>query len=149
MSVDVIRLDRMGSTPWGTFGTLRLPDGTAFPTIEQVWEYNAKGKSCIPAGTYLLKLRTSPIVYRSSGHEFHQGWEVTGVPGRDLIMLHPANWVHELQGCIAPGHAHAVLAGRPGVSASRAAFKDLMHRMGRRERWTLSINWINPETKLS
>jgi hypothetical protein len=139
---DLIKLDRMGSTPWGTFGTLRLADGTAFPTIERGWEYNAPGKSCIPAGEYLLELRASPIVARSSGQAFRSGWEVTGVPGRDLIMIHPANWADELKGCIAPGRAHAVINGKPGVSASRAAFKDLMHRLARRESWRLAVRWV-------
>lgn len=144
--IDLIRLDRIGSLPWGTFGTLRMADGTAFPTIEPAWEYNAKGKSCIPAGEYLMAMRNSPIVYRSSGQEFSRGWEVTGVPGgRDLIMIHPANWAHELRGCIAPGRAHAVIKGTPGVTASRAAFKDLMHRLARREQWRIAIRWTNPE----
>lgn len=142
---DLLRLDRMGSTPWGTFGTLRLADGSAFPTVERAWEHNAPGKSCIPAGEYLLDLRNSPIVYRSSGMEFQRGWEVTGVPGRSLIMIHPANWASELQGCIAPGRAHVVMQGKPGVSASRAAFKDLMHRLGKRESWRLAVRWVVPE----
>lgn len=143
--IDMIRLDRMGSTPWGTFGTLRLVDGTAFPTVERGWEYNARGKSCIPAGVYTLNMRSSGIVSRTSGGEFKRGWEVTGVRDRSLIMIHPANWADELEGCIAPGRAHTVINGKPGVSASRAAFKDLMHRLAKREQWTLSINWINPE----
>lgn len=143
---DLIRLDRTAHTPWGTFGTLRLADGTAFPTIERGWEYNAKGKSCIPAGEYLMEMRSSNIVARSSGFEFARGWEITGVPGgRDLIMIHPANWAHELQGCIAPGRAHAVIQGKPGVTASRAAFKDLMHRLAKREQWRIAIRWTNPE----
>jgi hypothetical protein len=144
---DIIHLQRMGSTPWGTFGTLRLPDGTAFPTVEPEWEYNAPGKSCIPAGAYLLTLRTSPIVRRTSGGEYNSGWVVNGVPDRSLIMLHPGNWASDSNGCILPGRAHAVISGRPGITASRAAFKDLMTRLAKREQWTLSINWINPETK--
>ncbi|MFP5465149.1 MAG: DUF5675 family protein [Gammaproteobacteria bacterium] len=143
----MIQLQRMGSTPWGTFGTLRLPDGTAFPTVEPRWEYNAIGKSCIPAGVYLLAMRASPIVRRTSGGEFNSGWEVTGVLNRSLIMIHPGNWAGDSNGCILPGRAHTVINGVPGVSASRAAFKDLMQRLARQDQWTLSINWINPETQ--
>lgn len=142
---DIIKLERMGSTPWGTFGTLRLPDGAAFPTVERRWEYNAPGKSCIPAGVYTLSQRASGVVSRTSGGEFKRGWEVTGVPNRSLIMIHPANWADELEGCIAPGRAHQVINGKPGVSASRAAFRDLMHRLAAREQWTLAIKWTTPE----
>lgn len=136
----------MGSTPWGTLGMLRLLDGTAYPTIEPRWEYNAVGKSCIPAGLYLMRQRSSPIVNRTSGGEFKSGWEVTGVLSRSLIMIHPGNWASDSNGCILPGRAHQIIQGVPGVSASRPAFRDLMHRLATREEWTLSVRWINPES---
>ena len=142
---DMIRLNRLGSTPWGTLGTLGLPDGTSFPTVEPRWENNAKGKSCIPAGTYAMGLRSSPIVYRTSGQAFKKGWEIKGVPKRSLIMIHPGNWASDSNGCILVGWAHTVIKGQPGVSASRAAFKDLMARMGTRADWRIEINWTTPE----
>lgn len=146
LQASTLRLERFAHTPWGTLGMLYLPyAGVSFPTIEPRWEHNAKGKSCIPAGDYYLEQRPSPIVARSSGGEFNVGWEVKDVPNRSLIMLHPANWASELQGCIAPGRAHVVMNGRPGVSASRAAFKDLMHRLDARGDWGLSIRWVTPE----
>lgn len=143
--MNLIRLDRMGSTPWGTFGTLRLPDGSAFPTLEPQWQYNAKGKSCIPAGEYAMAMRGSPIVAKTSGHEFKSGWEVTGVPNRDLIMIHPGNWQHNSNGCILVGRAHTVITGKPGVSASRAAFADLMGRLAQHTEWRIAIRWATPE----
>lgn len=141
----MIILERTAHTPWGTLGILRLPDGTAFPTIERRWEYNAKGESCIPAGTYEMRQRASAMVYRTSGNLFHQGWEITGVKDRSLIMIHPANWAHELQGCIAPGRAHVIMGGKPAVSSSRAAFEDLMRRLSGRDVWQISIRWVTPE----
>lgn len=145
MSGIVIKLERMGSTPWGTLGMLRHPDGTAYPTVEPKWEYNAVGASCIPAGEYTMQRRASPIVARTSGGEFRAGWEIDGVPRRDLIMIHPGNHEADTQGCILPGRAFAVINGTPGVSASRAAFRDLMNRLSGRTEWTISIKWINPE----
>ena len=142
---DLITLARMGSTPWGTLGTLRLPDGSIFPTVEPVWQYNARGASCIPAGVYTMALRSSPIVAKTSGFEFQRGWEITGVPDRSLIMIHPGNWQHNSNGCVLVGRAHAVIQGKPGVTASRAAFKDLMGRLARRSAWGIAIRWINPE----
>lgn len=151
MAGDLITLDRIGGIPeWGTFGTLRLPDGFAVKTIEDPWQNNARGKSCIPAGDYLLGMRGSPIVERTSGGQFHSGWQVLAVPGRDLIMIHPGNWAGEgelddTEGCILVGRAHAVVRGKPGVSASRAAFADLMHRLSARESWRLAVRWTTPE----
>ena len=145
--MNTLTLSRMGSTPWGTLGTLRLPDGTAFPTVEPVWQYNARGVSCIPAGEYEMKMRSSPMVAKTSGFEFQRGWEITGVPDRSLIMIHPGNWASNSNGCILVGRAHAVIQGKPGVTASRAAFKDLMTRLARAEEWAISISWTNPETQ--
>jgi hypothetical protein len=141
----MIVLDRTAHTPWGTFGTLRLPDGTAFPTIERRWEYNAKGKSCIPAGTYEMRQRASAMVYRTSGNLFHQGWEITGVKDRSLIMIHPGNWSSDSNGCVLVGRAHAVVKGIPGVTSSRPAFEDLMRRLSTRDTWQITIRWTTPE----
>ena len=142
---DLIKLERMGNTPWGTFGTLRLADGSVFPTVEPRWEYNAKGKSCIPAGEYLLAMRSSNMVTRTSGGEFQRGWEITGVNGRDLIMIHPGNWAEDSNGCVLVGRAHAVIQGKPGISASRSAFGDLMRKLAKREQWRIAVRWISPE----
>ena len=142
---DLLRLDRVGSTRGGTFGTLYLPDGTHFKTLEPVWQYNAQGVSCIPAGDYFMARRNSPIVARTSKGEFTRGWEIKPVPDRSLIMIHPGNWQHDSNGCLLVGRAHAVISGKPGVTASRAAFKDLMHRLATREEWGIAIRWIQPE----
>lgn len=143
---DLIYLNRIGSTPWGTLGHLDLPGGFSFATMEPRWEYNARGVSCIPAGTYGLEMRNSPIVDRTTGGIFHRGWEITGVNGRDLIMIHPGNWAdRDSNGCVLVGRAHVIMAGTPAVSASRAAFTDLMKKLDARQDWRISINWINPE----
>ena len=146
LNASLLRLERTAHTPWGTMGTLYLPyPGVSFPTVEPRWEHNAVGKSCIPAGDYWLKQRNSPMVARTSGGEFKVGWEVMAVKGRSLIMIHPGNWHTDSDGCILVGRAHAVIQNKPGITASRAAFKDLMHRLSARDEWGLSIRWTNPE----
>lgn len=144
---DLIKLDREAHTIWGTFGRLQLPDGTAFPTVEPRWEYNAAGKSCIPAGEYVMAIRSSSMVSRTSGGEWRSGWEIDGVPGRDLIMIHPGNWAGDSNGCVLVGRAHAVVNGKPGITSSRAAFNDLMQRLSISNDWRILIRWINPETQ--
>lgn len=102
-------------------------------TIELPWRENRKNKSCIPAGTYQLKLRYSP--------KFKWHLHVQHVPGRTLILFHPANHaILELQGCIAPV---STLTGPGRGERSREAFRELMWRasaaLGRKETLCLTI----------
>jgi Family of unknown function (DUF5675) len=81
--------------PQGTNGTLLLDGVKLCATIELPWRNNEPRISCIPEGEYKLIKRYSP----------HFKWhlQVLDVPGRDLILMHPANdAVKELKGCIAP-----------------------------------------------
>lgn len=97
-----VRLHRELSTPEGTPGRLTFGDYSLF-SLELPWRGNARGKSCIPPGKYLCRLKQSP--------RFGRVYEVTGVQGRSEILIHPANfagdpeagWTTELQGCIALG----------------------------------------------
>lgn len=78
--------------PNGTNGDILLK---LCNSIELPWQSNQNRISCIPEGRYELKKRYSPKF----------GWHLllVNVPGRNLILIHPANdAVKELQGCIAP-----------------------------------------------
>jgi hypothetical protein len=80
MELDLIRAHH----PEGTNGTLVYP---VAHTIELPWLDNKRKVSCIPAGT--------------EKHKDHV--MVMNVPGRDGILIHPANdALRELMGCIAP-----------------------------------------------
>lgn len=77
----------------GTNGLLYINAGE-FPlcrTIELPWLQNKTGVSCIPEGRYRIRMRYS--------HKFSNHLEVTGVPCRSMILVHPANDAEsELQG---------------------------------------------------
>ncbi len=63
--------------------------------IELPWLDNKKSISCIPEGVYTLKPRYS--------EKFKHHLLVENVPGRSLILIHPANDAKkELKGCLAP-----------------------------------------------
>lgn len=130
-------------TPQATWGTLRVGDFEC-ATIEREWAGNAVGESCIPEGEYRLRLRSSPIVQRTSGCEFEEGWEVCDVPERTWIMLHPANWAHQLQGCIAPGREHVIMRDKLAVNHSRDTFRELMSALDGRNEWVLTIQGFRP-----
>lgn len=134
-----LTLTRFCYSPMGTFGRLALPGGGEMFTVERPWAGNMVRQSCIPEGCYALRMRESGVVSRSTAGEFTQGWEVCKVPGRTFIMLHPANTMDDLQGCIGPGRALGYVGGRWAVTDSRGAFRQLMAELAPLDEWTLQI----------
>ena len=145
MAVPRIILERFAYSPDGTFGKLYIPSvGFECFTVELPWEDNEPRVSCIPEGVYTLGKRYSPVVQRSSGGEFKEGWEVQDVPGRTYIMIHPGNWPHNFKGCIGVGRDYMVIPDRTGtprngVSSSRLTFSKLMAVMDTSNGWELDI----------
>ena len=81
--------------PGGSNGMLFYKNSLLCYTIELPWLNNANQHSCIPEGTYRLQLRYST--------KFKTHLQLMDVPGRELILIHPANdAIKELKGCIAP-----------------------------------------------
>jgi len=101
--------------PEGTQGTLEWNDTLVCYTIELPWLHNQQRVSCIPEGEYVLQKRFSP--------KFKWHLHLRNVPGRDLILIHPANDAKkELLGCIAPVTKHT---GIGKGSNSRKALEKL------------------------
>ena len=97
-----LNLTRGKSTPEGTPGTLSLADRMLF-TIEQPWNDNAQGTSCVPAGAYELVPYLSPshgATWYLLNHELGVG---AAGEHRSYCELHSANWARQLEGCIALG----------------------------------------------
>lgn len=155
---NALRLDRFAwiegesiECPEGTFGRLLFPTGEVFYTCENPWKNNEAFVSCIPSGVYYLEQRHSPVVRRTSGGEFSDGWEVTDVRGRDYIMIHPGNWPGDVEGCIAVGKRLGITQNKQGkqslaVLDSREAFREIMELMDEYNTWTLDIRSFFPET---
>lgn len=98
--------------PEGTQGMLEWNDTLVCYTIELPWLGNQRRISCIPEGEYVLQKRFSP--------KFKWHLHLRNVPGRDLILIHPANDAKkELLGCIAPVTQHS------GVGKGRSSRKAL------------------------
>lgn len=99
----------------GTNGLLYAGDTFLSGTIELPWRNNETGLSCIPEGSYSLVIRHS----QRFGRHLH----LPDVPGRSLILIHPANSaLKELRGCIAPVIKHT----GPGMGLnSRVPFEKL------------------------
>jgi hypothetical protein len=129
-----------------TLGRIILP-GLTLPTLERPWIKNPAGtgglprESCIPDGYYQLRphhSRKFPDSYILTGETL--GVYGYSVPqgqdyGRSAILIHPANKVGELLGCIAPGMTHGMIEGELGVLDSRRAMDKLRAILGREEHY--------------
>lgn len=100
----------------GTNGLLHLNGTPLCFTIELPWRDNLPHVSCIPEGSYPLVKRFND---KRKNHLL-----VQQVPGRSLILIHPANNAEkQLQGCIAPV---TTLTGQGCGDSSQIVFNKLI-----------------------
>lgn len=70
-----------------------------FKTLELPFLWNRPMESCVIANTY-------PLIFEFSGKFGRYLYELYGTPGRSECKFHTANYVREMNGCIAPGKYH-------------------------------------------
>jgi len=89
-------------------------------TLELPWKDNKRRESCIPAGTYKAVKHKSP--------KFGNSVWIKDVPNRAEILIHPANYVRQLLGCIAVGASLQDIDkdGLEDTTASRATMDKLL-----------------------
>lgn len=80
--------------------------GTDFKaeSLERGWVDNQNRISCVPVGTYPLKLEYSPKFKKKL-------WELYNVPNRTECKFHVANYWWQLNGCIALGNNRKYIDG--------------------------------------
>jgi len=111
----IVELGRTYYPEW-TKGLISINNVILSNSLELPWLNNQRNVSCIPEGIY-------PIVQRSSSR-FRAHLLIKDVPGRDYILLHPANDAsEELRGCVAPVMQ---LVGSDKGSYSRIALELIM-----------------------
>ena len=129
--------DRQQPQPYCTMGKL-VAGYARFETVERPWvphpgaACGEQGKSCIGVGMYELEPRYTEakqhhwiLNYPALGVYRYPQDIPAGVYARSLVLIHAANWAHELLGCIAPGMGRATTDGELGVTSSRAAMESL------------------------
>lgn len=113
-----LNIIRFAYAPLGTFGYAQSENGVLY-TVERPWLSNIRGTSCIPEGKYGCKKAF-----------FHKGEydaiEVEGVPNRDNILIHIANYPTDVEGCIGIGNALGVINSKWAVLNSTLAFNAFM-----------------------
>ena len=123
-------LIRQESGDHGTLGRLAAPGLDPVRVMEPPWRDNARGRSCIPCGRYVVTPHRSP--------RYGRCLLVTGTAPRTHILVHPGNvggdrrlglHTHTL-GCLLPGLREGWLTVRGrrqrAVLASRPAWRRLM-----------------------
>jgi hypothetical protein len=121
-----------------------MPGGWSCYTLENPWVNNERRVSCIPEGVYTLGMRDSPVVARTTAGEYTRGWEITNVPGRTFIMIHPGNWTHNTDGCVLVGRAISWDSRGFMVTQSRDTFRYFMKEMACQQAHTLKIKTGGP-----
>jgi len=125
MDVDALKtveIERFCYSSFGTFGDIKLPDGSELASVEQVWLENKKSVSCIPVGEYVCRRR----MYHRGGYE---AFEILDVKNRKYILFHVANWPRQVKGCIGVCETHGSIAGQWAGINSRQAFDHFMRSM--------------------
>ena len=119
----------------GVFGVMDREGQPFCVTIELPWKNNQKEISCIPEGEYLCER-----FLRSSGQET---FLVLNVPNRDGILIHTANTISDLRGCIGIAeffHKKDVSGNtQTSVGMSKDAFNEFMNMLSGQKTFKLVI----------
>ena len=143
------RLIRQAYFQMGTFGVLSVGDHT-WHIAEQPWNDNKPFKSCIPEGHYEVVKHSSP----KFGRCFALIGEGVGLNKGDAhryaILIHPANWPDQVQGCLAPGLSLQPIpaGGREwprslGVTQSQLAMQQMLDVLP--DVWHLEITGVRAD----
>lgn len=157
----IVTLKRYSYGEYETEGVLIIGD-QIFATIEQPWTPNPNGapggkpfESCVPDGMYRLHPFVRP---KSNAEVFIFTNPDNGVykfpidhahgSGRDLCLIHAANWARQIQGCIAPGMVRSPMIDKKGdfdypvqaVGSSGAAMKVIRDLLGDRQHILSIVN---------
>ncbi len=142
MILTLMRDDPQAAPAARTFGELHWADDQILlQTLERPWIPAPDGSpggdpnlSCVPIGTYDLVLHDTPehpqtwaLVNPALG-VFHEAADVPadfiGTP-RIACLIHSANLVVQLEGCIGVGLTRSALNGEPDIADSVNAFAEL------------------------
>ena len=89
-------------------------------TLELSWKDNKRSVSCIPLGEYKVTSRNS--------EKYGEHFLINDVEDRSYILIHSANYYHQLRGCIAVGKNYADIDGDDeiDVTSSKNTMEDLL-----------------------
>ncbi len=129
-------LERYNYSETETEGHLWLNDEEFLYTLERPWIGDVPGglpfESCVPDGEYSLRQHIRPngdsvfALWNPDLSVFYTKQERGHDEGRYLILIHSANWVEQVVGCIAPGMVRTIAENKRMVRNSRQAMAKIM-----------------------
>jgi len=129
MRIQVIRLSYGKVQTIGRLMLLNENDGiiNSYWTMELPWKNNQRNVSCIPENTYTAVKHQSP--------KFGDSLWLQDVAGRSEILVHPANYYHDLLGCIGVGNDLKDIDGDKmmDITDSRNAVNELIGSIEKNE----------------
>ena len=138
-----IQLVRYAYLSIGTFGRLMLP-GFNCLTVERPWRLNERNVSCIPIGSYEIKLGVFHRGTADPGDDY-PAYEILDVPGRSLVKIHIANVMYDVKGCVGVGRelgwmkTRRAPAATLGVTHSTVTYGEFLAAMAAFARGHLEI----------
>jgi hypothetical protein len=114
----LMEIIRVAKNEYGVFGVALLDHKAFCVTLEPMDLRNAQDISCIPLGTYTCMRKLSP--------HFGDTFEVTNVPGRANILIHPGNSRSDTHGCILLARKFGVLGKDRAILNSGDTFKEFL-----------------------
>lgn len=136
--MNTLELDRIGKLPNCTIGVLTYKDILKLYTIERPWLNNEPFKSCVSCGLYSLKSHNSASHLNSFYLENENlGVSLNGITIRTAILIHIANYVKDVVGCIGVGTE--LMQSRWGVSNSKVAMGLLNEVVNSKDDWNILI----------
>ena len=111
----------------GTTGDIFVNNVYICNCIEQPWDDNKIGMSCIPEGEYEIELKHYGRYHNKwKDKDWYQGvLLLKNTEPRSEILIHPANYVSQIRGCIAPVRVLDKKDGVPCGWDSVNAFREL------------------------
>ena len=91
-----LKINRLYPRPTYTIGRLYVNDDFFCNTLELPWLNNQEDISCIPTGTYVVKMLPS----LKHGHDLPQ---IMGVANRTVIEMHNGSFPSDTKGCVLLG----------------------------------------------
>lgn len=118
--------------------------------VEQPWNNNLQGHSCIPDGTYELHAHESPkhpnsvSFHNPSLNIYAEPYLIPkGINGRSDCLIHSANFANQLEGCVALGLDYMKGSdGKPmGVTSSKVTIDKLTTLWADRKNLQAVVSW--------
>ncbi|GAB6137917.1 DUF5675 family protein [Halanaerobaculum tunisiense] len=133
--MSTIRVVRKEETGEATLGEIFVDGERIGHTLEQPWQNNKQGESCIPPGKYWAYLRDQE---QSNSRWDYNPIQFIDVHNREYIQIHIGNYPEDTEGCILPGKGR----GKNAVWNSADAFEEIVSKIDKTKPVKVIIEYV-------